>query len=139
MIFNNKKAQVNDTIILLILAAVFIVTALALPLLQRGLGSVTINDNNVDSVIDNLNPASLDNVTISCGFFLCQSSDDLTPQQMDALYGSNRVLGAARIIGSIFLMFFWSFSLPIWVEVIFVVFRLIFWFIIFRAITGKGG
>lgn len=139
MIFKNKRSQVNDTVILLILAAVFIVTALVIPKLQIGFGSSIIDDNNVDSVIENLNPASLDNVTISCGFFICQSSDDLTPAQMDALYGNNHILGASRIIGSIFLMFFWSFSLPIWVETVFVVFRLIFWFIIFRSIRGNGG
>ena len=54
-------------------------------------------------------------------------SDDVESEDFEG-WG---IISAPQVIGSIFSMFFWTFgALPAWIDMIFIIFRVIFYFIL---------
>lgn len=135
MIFKDKRSQVNDTVILLILASVFIALGILVPMLQEGLGSSAINRNDVDILQSEKQSAEKEDV-----YFLGQHiRTDEEWLSGNSTGNPNSITAGANVLTSVILMFFWSFTLPLWVEVILTIFRLIFWFLVYRAIRSGGG
>jgi len=135
MIFKDKKAQVNDTVILLILASVFIALGILAPILQEGFSSSVINRNNVDILQKDKQAAEEQDV-----YFLGQHiRTDEEWLSGNSTGNPNSITAGTNILTSVIAMFFWSFTLPLWVDVILTVFRLIFWFLVYRAVRSGGG
>jgi len=135
MIFKDKKAQVNDTVILLILASVFIALGILAPILQEGFSSSVINHNNVDILQKDKQAAEEQDV-----YFLGQHiRTDEEWLSGNSTGNPNSITAGTNILTSVIAMFFWSFTLPLWVDVILTVFRLIFWFLVYRAVRSGGG
>lgn len=100
----------NDMHIIAGITIFFVVLGAILPFIQAEFGT-EITDNDVNALTNNINPGEIENTT-----------------------------SALKVVGSIFLMFFWTFgALPWWLDLVFIVFRTMLALIIARNIWVGGG
>ena|SRR3990172_8608571 len=104
----------NDTSIVAAIIAIFLIVGTFLPFVHQAFGS-SYTDFGVGKL-----QASLGLI----------QEEDLT--------GFTSVFSGFTFLGNIVLMFFWSFSLPWWIEVFFLFMRMILLWLIVRLIRGTG-
>ena len=125
--FKGKKAQSFDTVILIGIVIIFIGLGLVIPFIQRDFNSAKIDSYNTN-IININNSANVDGTRT-----LSNSLDSL---------GGNPIISNAggtsftALTLSVFSMFFWSFSLPLWANTIIEIFRIILYIMIIRLIRG---
>jgi len=108
----SRKGQVNDVSILAGLVFVFFLLGGLLPFILTGFSSQT-------------NVYGLEGLAAGTG----QSLDSQVSQ-----------VSASNVIISIATMFFWTFGLlPFWLDIIFEVFRIMFYVLLYRQIRSGGG
>ncbi len=111
----------NDVSIITGIIAVFILTGVFLPIVSDGF-NVVIESNDVAGFTN-----SISNASIAMG----------EKTAFEAVVGS---LGFFDIAKSILLMFIWTFgALPVWLDLIFVIFRIILIILVIRLIRSGGG
>lgn len=113
--------MVNDVTIIAGIISVFILIGTFIPIVND-----TFNVTQGDSDVEKLT-GSLINSTVQIG----------EKSGFEAVVGS---LGFFDIVKSILLMFFWTFgALPVWLDLIFLIFRIIFLILFVRLIRSGGG
>ena len=124
MIFKNKKSQSYDTVIFIGICIIFVFFGATLPFIQRDFGESQIIQNNL-SVI-NSSATSEDSL-----------DESLRHLGQDPLEDPPKPNMFMQVMTSIMLMFVWTFGrLPLWVDIIIEIFRLILYFIVIRIIRG---
>ncbi len=117
--------MVNDISIITGIVAVFIAVGVFLPVLDDGYNNVITSSNDIAAF-----EASLSNATGQLG------NKEIDPTFLNPL-GS---LSIFDIMFSVLLMFFWTFgALPVWLDLIFLVFRVTLILIIARNLWVGGG
>ena len=120
----------NDISIITGIISIFLIVGTFLPILSEGF-NVTIESNDIDEITANIGNATR------------QSQDKKNFWEEIAGSVNPMPAGAVTIFdiaGSVFLMFFWTFgALPLWLDLIFVILRIILVLTIARNIWIGGG
>ena len=121
-LFSSRKAQVNDVTYIIIIFFIMMAVAIALPYIQNGVisgsdyGTGTQGINSSSNAVPLINTSALE--------------IDTTP---------NAIMGLS-VFGSILKMLFWYYgSIPLILEIFFLILKSVFWILIYRQIRSGGG
>ena len=131
-LFSGKKAQSFDTVILIGIIIIFIGLGLVIPFIQRDFNSAKIDSYNTN-IININNSANIDGTRTLSNSLGALGGNPVPSGSIETNAGGTSF---GDLTKSVFSMFFWSFSLPLWANVIIEIFRIILYIIIIRLIRG---
>ena len=133
-LLTSKKGTLNDTGIMIGIIIIFVLVGATLPFINEAFSSEFINNNNYSLDVNIIGGIAGENATACVPTFLLGSYQIWCKE-----VPRNEATTTIEVLLSVGKMFFWTFgALPLWLDLIFIIFRVTLAIVFARIIRGVG-